>query len=118
MKAWILLLGLVTPTTLLSQTFYTCKEPDGSTRYDLKPCGDVATAVEIDTPEKASPTRKRRTVYMYMTTKEVIKAWGAPDRKHKSVGNGPVREQWVWRRGPGKSQYVYFSNGLVTGWGD
>ncbi len=54
---------------------------------------------------------------MGMTKDEVIDAWKAPDRKHKSVNESGVSEQWVYRRYRG-AQYVYFRDGLVTGWSD
>jgi len=53
-----------------------------------------------------------------MTREQVIYSWGRPDEIHRSVGSWGVHEQWVYRRGDFKAQFLYFENGKLTGWQD
>ena len=53
-----------------------------------------------------------------MTPGEVITAWNDPIHKNTNTVNGRTFEQWVYNRGYGARQYVYFNNGRVSGWGD
>jgi len=58
------------------------------------------------------------TVRIGMTEEQVIYSWGRPDDINRSVGSWGVDEQWIYRRGDIKSQYLYFENGKLTSWQD
>ncbi|WP_105213254.1 hypothetical protein [Pseudoalteromonas sp. T1lg22] len=53
-----------------------------------------------------------------MTYGDVRRSWGAPDDINSTTGSYGTHQQWVYRRGVAQSQFVYFENGVVTGWGD
>lgn len=57
-----------------------------------------------------------------MTKDQVLASWQEPDRKNRSVYSNSVREQWIYDRySPDKgaySEYLYFDNGVLTGWQD
>jgi hypothetical protein len=49
-----------------------------------------------------------------MTPENVERAWGKPDAINRRIHSGSVREQWVYRRGQSRNQYVYIEDGKVT----
>lgn len=49
-----------------------------------------------------------------MSQEQVRNAWGNPSKINKSIGSYGVHEQWVYERGRGGSQYIYFENGAVS----
>lgn len=51
-------------------------------------------------------------IQMGMNRCAVIASWGIPDRVNKSVSSGGISEQFVYNRW----QYVYLTDGKVTGW--
>jgi hypothetical protein len=46
-----------------------------------------------------------------MTEEEARRAWGSPDSINQSSGG----DQWVYKRGKFKFQFLYFRNGKMTG---
>lgn len=48
-----------------------------------------------------------------MNMVEVILAWGQPHDANSRVSRLGRSEQWVYRRGQFKAQYVHFDNGIV-----
>lgn len=57
----------------------------------------------------------RGKVMVGMTTAQVRRAWGAPSTINRSSYGS---EQWVYRSGRSKAQYVYVEDGVVTAWQD
>lgn len=58
---------------------------------------------------------RRREVMLGMSKRQAERAWGEPDRINPTTSRQGHREQWVYRRAGGRSQYLYFENGeLVT----
>jgi hypothetical protein len=57
---------------------------------------------------------RERKVTIGMTKNMVIAAWGGPSAVNTTVVRGSTREQWVYRLGQLRSDYVYFENGRVT----
>lgn len=56
-----------------------------------------------------------RRVLVGMTADDVRRSWGEPGKINRSVSGSSVREQWVYDRGNYRMQYVYLTNGEVTG---
>ena len=70
-------------------------------------------------PGLASETRAailNGQIIVGMSPDEVMASWGRPARINDSYIAGKSREQWIYPRGPGRTQYVYFESGHVTGW--
>lgn len=57
-------------------------------------------------------TAAQKKIMMGMPADLVEKAWGAPEKRNKTVFPEGTREQWVY---PGYN-YVYFVNGRVASW--
>lgn len=57
---------------------------------------------------------ERRRVAVGMTPDWVRRAWGEPTTINRSVYESGVTEQWVYRNGSGKAQYVHFRDGVVS----
>lgn len=57
-----------------------------------------------------------------MTKEQVLVSWEEPDRKNRSVYSNYVHEQWIYDRYSTEkgaySEYLYFKNGILTGWQD
>lgn len=51
-----------------------------------------------------------------MTWSDVEASLGKPSRKNRSAYRSVTKDQWVYRRGNGRSMYVYFEDGFVTSW--
>jgi len=56
-----------------------------------------------------------------MTDDAVVKAWGPPMKRYRSVGSWGVREQWRYgfygiATGADNFTYLYFQNGILKGW--
>jgi len=49
-----------------------------------------------------------------MNMVEVLLSWNRPHDVNSRVSRFGRSEQWVYRRGQFKAQYVYFDNGVVT----
>lgn len=73
--------------------------------------------------QRAKEARQRRLikeairdkrVMIGMTKEDVIASWGRPSDINRTVRSSGVREQWVYRRKSGNTQYVYIRNGKVT----
>jgi hypothetical protein len=54
-----------------------------------------------------------RQIKFGMSREQVRMSWGDPEDIHRTVIPGHVSEQWIYGR-----QYVYFTNGTVSGWQD
>ena len=48
-----------------------------------------------------------------MTKTQGRLSWGDPDQIHRTVVGNNVDEQWVYG-----NDYLYFENGILTGWQD
>jgi len=55
-----------------------------------------------------------RKIRMGLTTKQVILSWGYPDDKNSSVGSYGRHEQWIYKHGDFKADYLYFENDILT----
>lgn len=53
-------------------------------------------------------------IFVGMSADDARKSWGAPTTINRSDYGSGAQEQWVYRHGPGKSQYVYVKGGRVT----
>lgn len=100
-------------------------------------CPDLATAretIRIRTQKERAEARRKRIekmnlpenienavaehkIMLGMTKEQVIMAWGEPDDINKTVTTKGTREQWVygdWSHS--KPKFLYFDNGILTGW--
>ena len=66
---------------------------------------------EIGADVRSAVLRGR--LVMGMTRDGVYASWGPPGDVNRSVGSWGVHEQWVYG-----SSYLYFENGVLTGWQD
>ena len=49
-----------------------------------------------------------------MSKDDVLKSWGEPDRINRTLRSSSTSEQWVYRSGREKAQYVYIRDGVVS----
>lgn len=104
---------------------YKC-QINGETVFSQTPCAADAEKVEVKTraaPENDLEQELRSIaglgkVAPGMTPTLVRYAWGEPTSIHRSVHSSVTTEQWVYRRGPGVSQYVHFRDGVVSSVGN
>jgi cysteine synthase len=132
MAKWNLALILLFPVllgTVSAKTIYKC----GGTYQDLPCKGEVKGEVVQHVDATISAERKKqiqleqaelsanarifdaiaaRQIVRGMTASQVIRSWGKPNEINQSSGG----DQWVYNRGGSKMQFVYLSNGIVTGW--
>ena len=57
----------------------------------------------------------RHEIMMGMTSDDLIKSWGEPADINETVTNAGSSQQWVYVTPSGR-QYVYVTNGVITGW--
>ncbi|MBP9940073.1 MAG: DUF4124 domain-containing protein [Comamonas sp.] len=117
---------------------YKCKDANGKLSYQSHPCAATGTEGErisaapaITTGSESNGDGQARLeaiksynrrfnaaanqqVMRGMTKDQVTMAWGNPTDINRTIGSYGVHEQWVYRRGHGSAQYVYFENGVVT----
>lgn len=93
--------------------------------YQDKPCQVGGETIELKTGPRMSSRdiqlidmANRGRVMAGMSADQVRIAWGQPTSINRSVSAGSVREQWVYRHGPGNSQYIYLEDGVVTSFQD
>ena len=55
-------------------------------------------------------------IFIGMSEPALIASWGFPNDVNQSAWEGGASDQYVYRRGSYKSQYVYIENDIVTGW--
>jgi hypothetical protein len=63
------------------------------------------------TSERAKQAIFKRQIFVGMSSDEAEASWGAPERKHRSVGSWGIHEQWVYG-----NQYLYFEDGKLSSW--
>jgi hypothetical protein len=96
----------------------------GSTTYTQFPCiGGIKLAVaqpldpfSLEARVLVAISNKR--IIVGMSEKDVIKAWGKPDKMNVTASRLTKDEQWIFSsdRDIGHSEYVYFEDGIVTSW--
>lgn len=117
---------------------YRCDGPDGPI-FTQTPCAEDAVVVPIapsapqagsggtdwDDPslrrgrellqqDRLDRVADRRRVAVGMSERQVRRAWGEPDRINRTIHATGNREQWVYRRGQARTQYVHFRDGTVS----
>ena len=64
----------------------------------------------------------RGTIQVGMTAEQVQASWGWPLRVNRTVAQMHSCEQWIYREVPqslhSRNTYLYFDNGVLTGWQD
>jgi hypothetical protein len=53
-------------------------------------------------------------VVVGMNTHMVFYAWGRPDAVNESLDLDDQKQEWIYERPGGKTQHLYFENGLLT----
>lgn len=59
---------------------------------------------------------EEKEIFIGMSEPALIASWGRPDDINRSAWKGGSSEQYVYRRGDYKSQYVYIEKNQITGW--
>lgn len=133
----VLLIATLAAAIPAQAQVYKCVE-GGKTAYSQVPCSPDAKIINAQPatgaadPVSADRLRletarindefhrrdavKAGDVYVGMKAKDVRDSWGDPTVINRSAGAGGVHEQWVYRRSPGVTQYVYVDNGVVSSW--
>lgn len=74
---------------------------------------------KMNLPENIENAVAEHKIILGMTKEQVIMAWGEPDDTNRTVNAQGTREQWIygdWSRS--KPTFLYFNNGILTGWQD
>lgn len=99
---------------------------DGKMVYQQSPC-DGGIKLNVPNPLDAGSLQgqlaalkaraiAQRRVFVGMTEVELLRSWGAPDKKNISIRARGTSEQWIYRGGHvGLDQYVYLDDGRVSG---
>jgi len=108
-------------------TVYQCADARGNKVFSQHPCGVDFKKVDVS-PTAPSGISSDEELYMYnaslrtvsrgMTARHAKLAWGEPTKINRSNYTGTVKEQWIYRRGSASTQYLYFKNGILTGWSE
>lgn len=108
-------------------TIYQCTDARGNKVFSQHPCGADSKKLDV-APTAPSGISSDEELYMYqaslrkvsrgMSARHARLAWGEPTKINRSNYTGTVKEQWVYRRGNTRTQYLYFENGVLTGWSD
>lgn len=56
---------------------------------------------------------RERKIALGMTAEAVLLSWGKPHDKNSSFGSWGKHEQWIYRIGHFKADYLYFENGIL-----
>lgn len=65
-------------------------------------------------PTDIAKAISERKVLIGMTSQQVIKSWGPPEQRNRTVNSNRTHEQWVY---PG-NRYLYFDNDIMTSFQD
>lgn len=130
--------SLILVAPLASATVYKCKNPDGTYAFQEIPCPDkegekvrIWSGPPVEQVAQQSNYYQREKVRLDikhdfdyaiasheirigMTEDMVIQSWGNPAKINTTIYSGGKSEQWVYRRGKVKSDYVYLQNGIVN----
>lgn len=68
----------------------------------------------IEREEAEAKAQAEKVVRIGMTSAEVRANWGEPSGVNTTTTSYGTSEQWIYRRGSYRTQYVYLSNGVVT----
>ena len=69
----------------------------------------------VDRKNRLEEATRQGRIFVGMSSDDVLKSWGKPDKINKTLTSNNRREQWVYRRGRiGNDDYVYLENGIVT----
>lgn len=71
-------------------------------------------AARIERANQVEAAIASRQVVLGMTANEALLSWGQPSKVNASIGAYGRKEQWVYRRGRVRADYVYVENGRVT----
>ena len=108
MGAWLLVLLVVVPVIWIASTEE--RRPSTvSTGQSLQ----AAQAEKINRDFIQLATMEKRVV-VGMTADQVRASWDKPDNVNRTETAFGTSEQWVYRKGNARTNYVYLNNGVVT----
>jgi Protein of unknown function (DUF2845) len=115
----LLMLIACIPTLSLAQA-YRCTV-NGEVVYQQLPCQGAGTKLNVPKPPdpetregRLSLAIAKKEVFIGMTSEEVVRSWGKPNKINRSVSARSVHEQWIYERGSiGRSQYLYMEDGTL-----
>ena len=85
-------------------------DPNSSARRQM-----MSELRTVDRKNRLEEATRQGRIFVGMSSDDVIKSWGKPDKINKTLTSNNRREQWVYRRGRiGNDDYVYLENGIVT----
>lgn len=90
-------------------------DADIKARYDAEVAAAEKSRAASYQYTKSIKAVRNNQIVMGMTKSDVIKSWGSPDHINETVTNAGSSQQWVYFT-PNGRQYVYVTNGVVTGW--
>ena len=117
---------LIASAPAYTAKIYKCLDANGRPTFSQKPCSNDAEKIEVHTPQPATNSTEsyfvdlasRGRIARGMTTAQAQMSWGPPTKINRSNYTGVTKEQWVYRRTSSVTQYLYFENGILTGWSD
>lgn len=68
---------------------------------------------KLPDPENLKSLVKERKICIGMSTEAVLLSWGRPNDKNSSMYSWGKHEQWIYRHGDYKADYLYFENGIL-----
>lgn len=114
----VVLLLLAVAGAAHGQALYRC-DAGGRTVYQQVPCPGgrvIATppppTVDDEWRGRVALAIARQRVMVGMTSDEVVRSWGRPQRVNRTVSGETVSEQWVYRESR-DAQYLYLENGVL-----
>lgn len=90
-------------------------EADIKARYDAEVAAAEKSRSASYQFSKSIKAVKSNQIIMGMNKSDVIKSWGSPDNINETVTKTGTSQQWIYVTPSGR-QYVYLTNGVVTGW--
>ena len=81
---------------------------------DLDEADKYFAIKESGWPEDMQELILQGKVVVGMNTHMVFYAWGRPDAVNESVNLDDQKQEWIYKRTEGKTQHLYFQDGLLT----
>lgn len=89
-------------------------QAEEAARDELRRVRGEAALERMNLTARSREAVAQRRVFVGMPAADARKSWGEPTRVNRTITAGSDREQWVYRRASGKTQYVYVEDGVVT----
>lgn len=99
-----------------------CTGADGGTTYQEAPCPNNSSSAVVKVPTAPVDTLESRfnaaiavgKIMVGMSAQQVRRAWGEPTAINTSLRSSGRSEQWIYRLGGARADYVYLDSGIVS----